>query len=128
MGYNISEVIKISVNLSEAISVIYHHGSRITLTTEWRDKNIICPNSKIYYVIEGELCVEIAGKIDIAKAGDVMLRPSGIKHSYYLTDLGRAEKYWFHFDLRLGQRNYFDTVKLPYVKHIGISDELIRIF
>ncbi len=117
-----------SVLVNEAISVIYHHGSRITLTSEWRDKNIICPNSKIYFVIDGELCVEIGEKVYLAKTGDAILIPSGTKHSYYLTELGRAEKYWFHFDLRLGQRNYFDTLKLPYIKSLGITDEIIKTF
>ena len=74
-----------SVLINEAISVMYHHGSRITLTSEWKDKNIICPNSKIYYVIDGELCVEINEEVFTAKAGDAILIPSGTKHSYYLT-------------------------------------------
>ena len=65
-----------SVLVNEAISVIYHHGSKITLTSEWKDKNIICPNSKIYYVIDGELCVEINGNEYTAKAGDAILIPS----------------------------------------------------
>ena len=44
---------------SESISVLYHHGSRIILNNNWHDKNVICPNSKIYYVLDGEIAVEI---------------------------------------------------------------------
>ena len=117
-----------SLSLNEAISVIYQHGSRIKLTDEWRDKNIICPNSKIYYVLDGELCVEIDGKEYTARRGDALLVPAGTRHSYYLTELGYAEKYWFHFDLRLGLGNYFDRVRLPYLKRLGVSEELIGLF
>ena len=117
-----------SVTLNEAIAVVYHHGSRIILNTEWWDKNIICPNSKLYYVIDGELSVEVGGTVYTASRGDAILIPSGTKHSYYLTESGYAEKYWFHFDLRLGQRNYFDFVSLPYIKHIGISEDIESAF
>ena len=111
----------------DAISAVFHHGARTVLNTEWRDKNVICPNSKIYYVIDGELVVEVMGKTLIAKCGDAIVIPSGIKHSYHLTSLGYAEKYWFHFDLRLGQNNFFYYTDIPFIKHLGLREELCEL-
>jgi len=113
---------------NEPISATYQHGSRIILNTDWHDKNIICPNSKIYYVIDGELCVEAESKKLVARAGDAILIPAGVKHSYYLTELGFAEKYWFHFDLRTSQNNFFDTIGIPRLKHLGINSEIYELF
>ena len=113
---------------SEEISAIYHHGSRIVLTRDWHDKNVVCPNSKIYYVLDGEVCVETEREICVAKKGDAILIPAGIKHSYHLTKLGYAEKYWFHFDLKVGQINYFDTIKFPYITHLGCDDDVLNLF
>lgn len=113
---------------NDSISATYHHGSKIILTPDWKDKNVICPNSKIYYVKDGEICVEVKNRVLIAKRGDVILIPAGTKHSYHLTDMGHAEKYWFHFDLRIGQANYFDTIALPYIKHLGEEERLDALF
>ena len=113
---------------SDSISVLYHHGSRITLDNNWHDKNVICPNSKIYYVLDGEITIEIEKDTMIARKGDMVLIPAGIKHSYHLTELCYAEKYWFHFDLRCGQKNHFDSIEMPYIKHIPITKELTDAF
>lgn len=113
---------------SEEISAIYHHGSKIALTRDWHDKNVVCPNSKIYYVLDGEVCVETERERYVAKKGDAILIPAGIKHSYHLTELGYAEKYWFHFDLKIGQISYFDTLSFDYVKHLGIDESVINLF
>jgi len=72
---------------NEAVSAMYHHGSRIKLTPSWHDKNIICPNSKIYYVLRGEICVETDDEILIARAGDAILISAGVKHSSILQNL-----------------------------------------
>lgn len=113
---------------NEPLMTAYHHGSYIKLGADWRDKNVICPNSKLYYVIKGEISVKIEDEILLAKKGDAILIPAGIKHSYNLTDSAYAEKYWFHFDIRLGQVNLFDIIDIPYIKHIGINDALISLF
>lgn len=113
---------------NDTLTVTYHHGSYITLTSDWHDKNIICPNSKIYYVTEGEICVETGNRKYTARPGDAILIPAGIKHTYYLGEVAFAKKYWFHFDLRCAQTNYFDLVDFEYIKHIGLSKELKELF
>ena len=112
----------------DSIAISYHHGSHIRLSSDWHDKNVICPNSKIYYVLDGELCVEIENQKYTVRPGDAILIPAGTKHSYHLGELPYAEKYWFHFDLRSAQVNYFDLVDFPYLKHIGKSQKLDALF
>ena len=114
--------------LKESPSVTYHHGSKINLTYDWRDKNVICPNSKIYYILDGEICIEVGNTSFTARRGDAVLIPAGVKHSYHLSELGYAEKYWFHFDLRCGQNNYFDLIDLPYLKNIGVKGHIKSLF
>ncbi len=112
---------------NESLSLRYHHGSRITLTPSWHDKNIRCPNSKLYYVLDGEICVETEQGTYVARKGDAVLIPAGVKHSYHLTELERAEKYWFHFDMRLGQSSFFDSVKIPYIKKLGYTPAICNL-
>ena len=113
---------------NECVTAAYHHGSRLVLNSSWKDRDVICPNSKIYYVLKGEICVELENESIIARSGDIFLIPAGVKHSYHLTELTFAEKYWFHFDLRCGQENYFDFVKLRYCKNIGVNKRICELF
>jgi AraC-like DNA-binding protein len=114
--------------LNEAISVTYHHGAYSLLDPSWHDKNVIVPNSKIYYVTDGEIAVEVGEKILIAAKGDAILIPAGVKHAYHLTEKGYAKKYWFHFDLRSGGTNFFDKINFPYITHLGIEKETLDLF
>ena len=113
---------------NDTVTVTYHHGSYIKLSTDWRDKNIICPNSKIYYVTKGEICVEVGTDVYTARRGDAILIPAGVKHTYHLGEAESAEKYWFHFDMRYAQTNYFDLVDFGYIRHIGTDEETRRLF
>ncbi len=113
---------------SESLSATYHHGGKFNIPQNWHDKNVICPNSKIYYVLNGEICVETEKKILIAKSGDAILIPAGIKHSYHLTELGSAEKFWFHFDLRSGANNFFENFEFPFITHLGKSEYIFSLF
>ncbi len=113
---------------NNTLSVTYHQGSRTVLNPKWHDRNIICPNSKIYYILDGELCVETKEEKLIARAGYAILIPAGVKHSYYLTEHGYAEKYWFHFDLRSGQSNFLELLSIPKMRYIGKTAELFELF
>lgn len=112
----------------ESATATYHHGGRFIITPAWHDKNVICPNSKIYYVIDGEICVETEKEILIAKKGDAILIPAGIKHSYHLTEKLFAEKYWFHFDLRFGTNNFFENFEFPFITHLGENEYIYTLF
>ena len=116
------------LDCKKGLTVNFHHGSLTKLNLSWHDKNVICPNSKIYYVTDGEICVTTDKGEFIARRADAILIPEGIKHSYNLTESGYAEKYWFHFDLKIDNADYFNSVRIPFIKHLGCSRELISLF
>lgn len=113
---------------SDALSVRYHYGAKTVLSESWHDKNVICPDSKIYYVIDGEIAVECEGKKYVATKNEAILIPAGTKHSYHLTELGYAEKYWFHFDLRLLQKSFFDSISVPRMAKLSDTEFISGLF
>ena len=112
----------------ESTSATFYLGDKEILTPAWHDKNVICPNSKLYYVLDGEIVVEIGSSILIGKSGDMILIPAGVKHNFHLTESTYALKYWFHFDLKVGNHHYFESYSLPYKTHVGIDQKICDLF
>ncbi len=112
----------------ESLSTTFYYGEKIVLTPLWHDKNVISPNSKLYYILDGELVVETQKEKIIGKRGDMILIPAGIKHNFYLTEKQYAKKYWFHFDLYKGNENVFELYSLPFKIHAGIKSEITQLF
>ena len=110
---------------SEQVSAVFAWGGNPTLTSSWKDKNVIIPHNKMFYITDGEIEVEIDGKKIIAKSGDMVLIPSGVKHSYNLTKTQYAKKFWMHFDLLTGGNNFFDYYHPPYKLSVG-NDQRIE--
>ena len=109
---------------AEQISTTYLLGNRMLLTPPWEDKNIIIPNNKFYFVVEGEIEITTEEGSLVATASELMLIPAGKKHSYNLTHKGYAKLFWFHFDFLLNEKNFFDVysvplkIKVPNKKHV----------
>jgi AraC-like DNA-binding protein len=112
----------------ESLSATFYYGSKVALTPLWHDKNVINPNSKIYYVLDGEIVVETNDAIYLGKKGDLILIPAGVKHNFHLTKSNYALKYWFHFDLKLGTESFFEYYDIPYKIHVGYNDKLVELF
>lgn len=105
--------------LNQHLSANFVTGGFIKLNTAWNTKNVVCPESKMFYILEGELVVEADGKSYVGKKGDMMLVPAELKHSFYLTAKGDAEKFWMHFDLKIGGINYFENYSVPLKITVG---------
>ena len=101
---------------SPKLELTYHYGKEDILdeSQQWHENGAICPQNKIFYILEGEICVVIKNNEIIAKAGDMMLIPAGVKHDYHLTPLQYAKKFWIHFDCRINKENIFDKYNFPY--------------
>ena len=112
----------------ETISSTYHIGSKISLTNSWHDKNVILPNSKMFYILDGEIVVEFKNFTITAKKGDMMLIPAGIKHDFHLSSKAYAQKYWFHFDFILNGSSFFDKFTFPFCTHVGINNKILKLF
>ena len=113
---------------SEQITAVFAWGGNPTLTSSWKDKNVIIPHNKMFYITDGEIEVEIDGKKIVAKSGDMVLIPSGVRHSYNLTPMQYAKKFWMHFDLLTGGNNFFDHYHPPFKLSVGKSKVLEDLF
>ena len=98
---------------SEQISTAYLLGHKMYLTPPWSDSNIIISDNKFYFVVDGEIEITTEKEKIKATAGELMLIPAGLKHSYNLTKTGFAKLYWFHFSMQLNEKGFFDCYELP---------------
>ena len=114
--------------MNESISVSYRTGSENTLDPSWIMKNVVIPDAKLYYILEGEIEVKTENDVMVATAGDMMLIPAHLPHSMQLTKLGYARKYWIHFDMKKAERDFFDEYPLPLKISLGIRDDISRLF
>lgn len=114
--------------LTRAISVDLNHGEKVVLTSFWHDTDVICPNSKIFYLTDGEIEITTKDQTFIATCGDMVIIPAGTKHSFNLTDKQYASKYWLHADLFIGGKNLFDYFNLPYKTNVGQNEYLSSLF
>ena len=106
----------------QTLSTTFYIGNEITLTPSWHDKNVILPNSKLFYILEGEIFIQTPSGSFVAKSGDMVLIPAGVKHSFRLTKLNHAKKCWFHFDMTAGANGFFENLSLPYKIKVGKND------
>ena len=112
----------------KTISASVEHGEKVHLTDFWQDKNVICPNTKLFYIIDGEIVIETKKESFTAVAGDLVLIPAGTKHNFHLSNLNYAKKYWLHVDIFSGDKNFFNQYSLPYKIHVGNNDYLEGLF
>ncbi len=110
------------------ISLSYTFGSYSVLNKSWKWENVITPDNKLYYVEEGELVIEVNGKTTVAKSGSVVLIPSYVKHSCYLTDSGYAKKYWLHFSLKRGSTAFFNDYPIPLCIQASNPEKMATLF
>lgn len=113
---------------NEIIGASFVAGGEIELNTSWYGKNVVCPESKLFYILDGELIVKTEEQTILAKKGDMVLIPSGIRHDFYLSEKKYAKKFWFHFDMRNGNGDYFDKITLPMIVNVGKSAYIEKIF
>lgn len=110
------------------VFVDYYYGDYRQCWREWSAYDEICSYSKIYYIIDGECELIIAGKKYTGTRGSIFLIPAGVKHSYYHINENLITKYWFHFNLECGENDFFSMVNLPYHANISINRGLIKRF
>lgn len=113
---------------AEPISATFHIGNEITLTPSWRDKNVILPNSKLFYILDGEIVIETQNGTVTATGGDMVLIPAGTKHDFHLSRLNYAKKCWLHFDMSAGGKEFFANYVFPYKIHVGKNDFVKKAF
>lgn len=102
------------VDFFSNLYVYYYYGSYTKCTDVWKEYNITCPFSKLYYIKKGECELMIDGQRYHASAGQCFLIPAHTKHSYYHINNHHIEKYWMHFELKTGDAQALKGLRLPY--------------
>lgn len=104
--------------LHHQLTVGFLYGGKIVLDRSWNTKNVVCPNNKLYFVLDGEIIIETKDEKFTAKKNDLVLIPADVEHSFYLSQKNFAQKFWMHFDLKKGDENYLDSFTFPYKVHV----------
>lgn len=102
------------------LQVEYYYGSLIRCDRNWDSRNVVCPYSKIYYLLDGECEIVIRGVPYHGEKNSFFFIPSGVEHSFYHINENYVKKYWFHFEIRAGEKRLFQLLDIPY--HIKRSD------
>ncbi len=110
------------------ISASFECGGHVQLKHSWDSYHVICPHNKIFYVLDGEFVMETNGKRHLCTKGDMVVLPAGVRHSYYLTQKGHAEKYWMHCTLKQNNTDLFANYALPVHIHMRNADEAAALF
>ncbi len=113
---------------TEMLTVSYAYGGHVHLNHSWDSENVICPQTKLFYVLDGEFVIETDTDTYLCQKGDMVLIPAGRKHSYYLTELGYAEKYWMHFTLHADHVDFFSEYSVPVKIPITQKIKVVNLF
>ncbi len=96
--------------------------------TDWRELDYTPDYNKFYLICDGEGWLKIGDSEFNPKPGEWFLMPHGVKQSYSYTSGPRYTKYWCHFTARIGERNLFDLLQVPYYIDTKHDAEAIRLF
>ncbi len=109
------------VDFFSNLYVYYYYGSYTKCTDVWKEYNITCPFSKLYFIKKGECELMIDGQRYHASAGQCFLIPAHTKHSYYHINENYIEKYWMHFEFKTGDAQALKSLRLPYFVTVPAS-------
>ncbi len=110
-----------------SLQVKFAIGHRYNAKPTWQNTEILKLN-KFYYVTDGEFILTIKGKEYKVTKGQLVMIPANLRHSYRLTEAGKMQKYWCHFEAVVGMTNLFDLIKTDFIVDIGIDRKLIKLF
>ena len=96
--------------------------------TDWRELDYTPDYNKFYLICDGEGWLKIGDAEFNPKPGEWFLMPHGVKQSYSYTSGPRYTKYWCHFTARIGGRNLFDLLQVPYSIDTKHDAEAMRLF
>ena len=88
-------------------------GGYATLGVMWKDNGVLIEDSKLFFITDGEIVIKTKEGETVCREGDMVLIPAGRKHDYFLSDVGVATKYWFHFSVQNEMESAFDRYNIP---------------
>lgn len=114
--------------MDEVISCTYKIGRSSTFRSSWFGNNLFLADSKLYYIEEGEIVVEINGEKILAQKGDLLLIPAETLHSCSLSEKLYMKKSWCHFSIKRGQAEFFQNYVFPFRIHVTEKEYISSLF
>lgn len=103
-----------TLNIVKSITGRISMGGYNTLERSWwHGENIIIDDSKLFYITDGEILIEIGNEELFCRAGELVLIPASTKHSYRIKSEKSASKFWCHFSLCEEGESIFDKYDMP---------------
>ncbi len=101
----------------------YLTGARTKLWRDWGSTNVMPSYNKFYYIRKGTFHFSLNSTVSFeARAGDLVLLPSGSMQTYHAYHDPTAEKYWFHFTLLCGETDLFEQLAVGNVITVQPQD------
>ncbi|MBP1905143.1 AraC-like DNA-binding protein [Paenibacillus turicensis] len=95
------------------LDLLVAHYSQVT--PQWRDIDY-CPDySKLYFITEGTGWIRINGEEYYPEPGQLVLMPEDVVQSYSVAEGQPYQKYWCHFNARIGHLEAFRQLRIPYI-------------
>jgi AraC family transcriptional regulator, arabinose operon regulatory protein len=94
----------------------------------WRNLNVAPNFNCMYYILEGGGWFQIQGKSYEPEAGELIILPVGVVHSYSTSTTEAYRKYWCHFNAKVGDLHLFQLIDLPYCIRIADPEHMRSLF
>ncbi len=111
-------------NLQVNVTMAYYTKCQRT----WSEMEYIPEYNKFYFICEGEGWLKIGDREYFPKPGQLFLMPQGVIQSFSAVSDNTFGKYWCHFTARVGDKNLFDIIKLPYFIDVRNAAEITALF
>lgn len=92
----------------------------------WHWMNRCPPCNRLFYILDGEGCVEIQGTKYYPKKGQMVLIPANTPHSLYNISENYYYKYWCLFYATSGEQSLFHLISTPFITDVGNNDKIVR--
>lgn len=108
------------------LDLLVSHYSQVT--PQWRDIDY-CPDySKLYFITGGTGWIKIDGKEYYPEPGQLVLMPENVVQSYSVSEGQPYQKYWCHFNARIGHMEAFRQLRVPYLCKVSDYGRIEKIF
>ena len=114
--------------MNELISCTYKVGRSSTFKSSWYGNNLFLSDSKLYFIEDGEIVVEINDEKILAKKGDLLLIPAETLHSCSLSEKMYMKKSWCHFSMKRGNLEFFQDYRFPFRIHVTEEEYVSSLF
>jgi AraC-like DNA-binding protein len=94
----------------------------------WKDCNFTPSFCRLYYIIEGEGLIELAGQRYYPGPHQLFLLPADMIQSYSTISDHTFKKYWCHFTAKVGEINLFKFLQTPAYIQVDDPEGLSHLF